>query len=156
MFHVILVEAQLAKKVTGAISLTLAPLVVLRFGWGWSRSWSRGRSWTRIRGSRGWSRSRTTSRTRRGKFRKLPAACRVGTVLALVAVSISSDLVDLTVGIIVTVAAVIRPFEPGYYMKMKKKIMACTRIQMSGYCTVYSIAIVPVYVYRAHTPRANE
>lgn len=109
LFDVILVEAQLAKKVTGTISLALAALIVLRFGWGWSRSRSR----TGIRRGRGWTRSRTRSGTRRRKFRKLPAACCVGSVLALVAVSISSHLVDLAVGVIVTVAAVIRPFEPG-------------------------------------------
>ena len=141
LFHVILVEAQLAKKVTGTISLALAPLVVLRFGWGWSRSRSWGRSRTRIRGCRGWSRSRTTSRTRRGKFRKLPAACRIWPVLALVAVSISSDLVDLTVGIIVTVAAVIGPFEPGYYMKMETKI---NRIYMCSNVRILIARCIPL------------
>ena len=107
----IFVETQPAKKVAGAISLTLAALIVLWFGWGRSRSRSRTRRGTRSRGGRGRTGSRTRSRTGRGKFWKLPAACRIRPVLALVAVSISSDLVDLTVGIVVTVAAVIRPFK---------------------------------------------
>ena len=95
LFRIIL-EAQSAKELSGAISLTLPSLVDLRIGWGrgWAGSW----------------------RTRCGVCRISPAADSVRPHLALMAVTISCDFVNLAMVLIVAIATIACPLKPDIHV----------------------------------------
>ena len=91
----VILETQVSEKVSDAISLAFATLVILRIGGG--------RSWTgRWRARRRWAERRVS--------RNPPAAYRVRAILTHIIVSVAKNLMNFAVIFIVAIIAVICPF----------------------------------------------